>query len=103
LFGVLLGVLWIVVSPADYEVSTFRFFCCFAISIVAGFAYIGRRKYIYQPNSARCPACGYSWEILEGRGVPLDDRMENWAFCPGCGMPMADEVLKLVLTDHSNL
>lgn len=43
---------------------------------------------------AACPVCAHSWEIKEGRTVPISERMETWDKCPGCGLLMADWALK---------
>ncbi len=46
-------------------------------------------------EDAKCPVCGYSWRIKEGRSVPLSDHMETWFKCPGCEVLMGDEILDL--------
>lgn len=43
---------------------------------------------------AACPVCKHSWEIKEGRSVPMGERMETWDKCPGCGLLMADWALQ---------
>lgn len=93
LFGTAAAGLWLVFFPesvADPKTSV-------AISVVLGlvaaglFLLAGRKTFF--PETAKCPSCGYSWELREGQYVPLSERMETWDKCPGCGLPMSDGAL----------
>jgi predicted RNA-binding Zn-ribbon protein involved in translation (DUF1610 family) len=67
----------------------------------AAFVFLRFFESRYISALARCPQCGYDWEIKEGRSVPHTEVMEYWYKCPGCGLFMGDEVLKLALNPSS--
>lgn len=49
------------------------------------------RKLFSNPN-AKCPQCGYAWEIP---GIGGHDWL-TWKCCPGCGLKMTDETERIL-------
>ena len=105
LAGILAGVgaaaLWIFYSPFSSPQPKAKILIGLVLGIVVASVVLFWRQKYYYPNDASCPACGYSWEIREGRSVPFSERMEYWDRCPGCGLLMSDELLELALTRPS--
>ncbi|MBB2776094.1 UNVERIFIED_ORG: hypothetical protein HNP28_001399 [Comamonas terrigena] len=95
--GVSVAALWFLYSPLSLPQPKTKFFIGVVLGVFAALFVLFWRQRYYFPNDAKCPACGHSWEIKEGRGVPLSERMEYWDKCPGCGLLMSDELLKLAL------
>lgn len=56
----------------------------------------------YVTEEAKCPVCGFSWKIRDGKGVPIAERMECWDRCPGCGLLMSDALLNVTLKRHAS-
>ena len=85
--------LWITIVPTSGpELKTKVFICLIGGLFVSGITL----KVVFHrinPETAKCPACGYNWELKEGRFIPLAERMETWDKCPGCGGEMGDFVL----------
>ncbi len=102
LAGVSVAALWFVYSPLSSPQPKTKFLIGVVLGILAASVVLFWRQRYYYPKDAKCPACGYSWEIKEGRSVPFSERMEYWDKCPGCGLLMSDELLKLALTRRSN-
>jgi len=105
LIGYLLGigaaVIWDFVAPNSSPKSADKVFLGMIVGSGAAFVFLRFFESRYISAQARCPKCGYSWEIKEGRGVPHTEIMEYWYKCPGCGLLMGDEVLKLALSPSS--
>lgn len=93
LLGVMGGVAWLVLVPGDdpkpQNKLAIGFVCGLSAAVVALVA--GAR--LLFPVAARCPACGYDWEIKEGRSVQPSEQMQNWIKCPGCGAEMGEAVI----------
>jgi len=70
---------------------------CVALGLVAAALTLLVGQKTFFPQTAKCPSCGYCWELREGRYVPLAERMETWDKCPGCGFPMSDFLLERAL------
>lgn len=106
LIGYLLGIgaaiIWVLVAPNSSPKSVDKIFLgMIVVGPCAAFIFLRFFESRYISTLARCPKCGYNWEIKEGRGVPHTEIMEYWYKCPGCGLLMGDEVLKLALTTSS--
>ena len=85
--------LWLTIAPTSGpELKTKVFICLIGGLFISG---ITLKVAFHRINSetANCPACGYNWELKEGRFIPLAERMETWDKCPGCGGEMGDFVL----------
>ena len=76
-------------------------FICVALGLVAAALTLLVGQKTFFPETAKCPSCGYGWELREGRYVPLAERMETWDKCPGCGFPMSDFLLERALQGES--
>ena len=106
LIGYLLGIgaaiIWELVAPnSSPKSSAEKIFLGMIAGPCAAFVFLHFFEGRYISAFARCPKCGYNWEIKEGKGVPHTEIMEYWYKCPGCGLLMGDEVLKLALTPSS--
>jgi hypothetical protein len=101
LAGVSVAVLWFVYSPLSSPQPKTKFLIGVALGIVAASLILFLRQKYYYPMDEKCPVCDYSWEIKGGSTVPLSERMEYWDKCPGCGLLMSDELLKLALIRRS--
>lgn len=105
LIGYLLGIggaiIWNFVAPNSPPNPGDKVFLGMIVGPGAAFVFLRFFESRYIAALARCPKCGYSWEIKEGRGVPHSEVMEYWDKCPGCSVLMGDEVLTLSLTSQS--
>ncbi|WP_295004246.1 hypothetical protein [uncultured Dechloromonas sp.] len=105
LIGYLLGIggaiAWVLIEPNAARTSGTKMLVGLIVGYTAALVclHFFERKLI--PVPARCPECGYGWEIKEGRGVPHAEIMEYWCKCPGCGTLMGDEVLELAVKPTS--
>lgn len=93
LIGAAVGIAWLVVREAPSSDSSTALVAGFFGGAVLGSVaawWLSRRQ-----APARCPRCGYSWEIREGRGVPISERMPYWAKCPGCSIPMKEWLVEV--------
>jgi 4-amino-4-deoxy-L-arabinose transferase-like glycosyltransferase len=96
--GVLCGAaasgLWLFYFPNDLLDSKPILFTSLLIGLItAGLVLVVWHKKFY-PENAKCPSCGYSWELKEGSYVPLSEQMDAWDKCPGCALPMNDFMLE---------
>lgn len=93
LLGVAAGAVWVGLDPEPGLKPQDKL----AIGLVCGMVAAGvlsmRSRSLFR-SLARCPACGYNWEIKEGRYVQAHEQMPNWSKCPGCGAAMSDEALR---------
>lgn len=100
LCGVVAGGLWLIFFPDSVANPKTNV----SVSVVLGLVAAGLTLQVGQktffPETAKCPSCGYSWELTEGRYVPLSERMETWDKCPGCGFPMSDFMLERALHEE---
>ena len=94
MFGVAAASIWIAVVPEGSPEPQNRFAICVACGLAASAAALGFGTRIVFPVHACCPACGYDWEIKEGRHVHPHEQMPRWSRCPGCGAAMDDRTLK---------
>lgn len=95
--GIAASGLWLLFFPGDVVNPKTSVFICAALGLVAaGLTLLVGQKTFF-PETAKCPSCGYGWELREGRYVPLSERMETWDKCPGCGFPMSDFLLERAL------
>lgn len=78
------------------EVGALGFLLSVALGVLGAYAFLLRFGAKLTPVEAKCPRCGWSWEIKEGRHVPESERMSNWNSCPGCSLPMRNELLKRI-------
>ncbi|UCV03743.1 hypothetical protein [Dechloromonas denitrificans] len=101
LFGISIAVIWDLVAPNSSPKSATKVYLGMMVGPGAAFLFLRVFESRYIAPQARCPKCSYNWEIKEGRGVSLDAHMECWHQCPGCGLLMGDDVLKLALTPSS--
>jgi 4-amino-4-deoxy-L-arabinose transferase-like glycosyltransferase len=103
--GVLCGMaaagLWLVFFPDSVANPKTSVSISVVLGLVAaGLTVLAGQKTFF-PETAKCPSCGYGWELTEGRYVPLTERMETWDRCPGCGFPMSDVALERALHGES--
>ena len=61
------------------------------------FALAAQNKGWLTPYNAACPGCGHNWEMPDRRDAPAEQRMPNWAHCPGCKLPMDEDALEAQL------
>lgn len=105
LIGYLLGIgsalIWDLIAPNSWPKSSSKIFLGMIVGPCAALVFLRFFESRYISALARCPQCGHDWEIMEGRGVPHTEVMEYWYKCPGCGLFMGDEVLKLALNPSS--
>jgi predicted RNA-binding Zn-ribbon protein involved in translation (DUF1610 family) len=101
LIGIGTAIIWDWVAPNLSPKAEDKILLGMIVGPCSAFLFLRLFESRYISALARCPKCGYSWEIREGRGVPHAEIMEYWYKCPGCGLLMGDEVLKLALTPPS--
>lgn len=96
--GVLCGTagagFWIVFFPGSVVDPKTSVGVSVLIGLVAAALTLLVGQKIFSPETAKCPSCGYSWELTDGSYVPLAERMETWDKCPGCELPMSDFMLE---------
>jgi hypothetical protein len=106
LCGVFLGAVWIVIVPDSSPSPKAKLSVGLALGILAGMLFEKMCLELVYCEMARCPVCGYDWEIKEGKTVPLKDQMLTWDKCPGCETIMNESVRALTrrksqgLTSH---
>jgi hypothetical protein len=61
--------------------------CSFGFGGAAFLVFILLFQMLIPKPDAKCPACGYAWEIPEQRGHDC----LTWKCCPGCGLKMTDD------------
>lgn len=98
LFGIGTAIIWDLIEPHSSPKLAGKIFLGMIVGPCAALVFLRFFQSRFISELARCPKCGYGWEIKEGRGVPHSEIMEYWYKCPGCGLLMGDEVLKLALT-----
>lgn len=98
LLGISVAIIWDLLAPNSSPKSAGKVFLGMFVGPCAAFIFLRFFESRYISALAQCPKCSYSWEIKEGRGVSHTEIMEYWYKCPGCGLLMGDEVLKLALT-----
>lgn len=98
-------VIWCLVAPEASPTCGSRFALAIFIGFVMGELLFRLLNKSHPQCEAKCPVCDYSWEIKEGRSVPLAEQMGTWDRCPGCGLLMGDEIIDLSIRrneDKSN-
>lgn len=95
LCGVLVSAAWVAVAPDSPPIPKTKILLGVVLGTLAGI--LIDQMYLERIflEKARCPVCGYDWEIKEGKSVPLKDQMPTWDECPGCGTLMNDAVRAL--------
>jgi len=101
LIGIGSAIIWDLIAPNSWPKSADKIFLGMIGGPCAALVFLRFFERRYISALARCPQCGHDWEIKEGRGVPHTEVMEYWYKCPGCGLHMGDEVLKLALNPSS--
>lgn len=105
LIGYLIGmgsaIIWDLIAPNSWPKSGQKIFLGMMGGPCAALVFLRFFESRYISALAQCPQCGYDWEIKEGRGISHAEVMEYWHKCPGCGLLMGDEVLKLASNPSS--
>ena len=94
LAGLVVAIVWFALAPVEGPKPQTKFLIGIALGAMLGVFVLGVHDSSLFPNKAACPTCGHSWEIQEGRGVPVMAQMPNWDKCPGCGMLMNEVLLE---------
>jgi hypothetical protein len=94
--GLVIAVLWFLIDPSGSPEPQDKIMIGVMIGIM-----LPQIVIMYRPSRyispAKCPCCGYDWEIREGRHVPITEHMPSWDKCPGCGAMMSEPALILVI------
>lgn len=102
LSGVVAGGLWLIFFPDTVANPKTIVAVFIALGLVAAGLTLQLVQKTFPPETAKCPSCRYSWELAEGRYVPLTERMETWDKCPSCGFPMSDFMLERYMTNSDS-
>ena len=97
LSGIAASACWVVFFSGSVVDPKTSISICVALGLAAAALALLAGHKTFFPETAKCPSCGYGWELREGRYVPLAERMETWEKCPGCGLPMSDFLLERAL------
>lgn len=101
LLGIVAAVFWDFFAPNSSPKLGDKIYLGMIIGPCAAFLFLRFFESRYIVELAKCPKCGYSWEIKEGRGIPHSEIMEYWDRCPGCGLLMGNAFLEFTLTPPS--
>lgn len=94
LCGMATAGIWLVFFPDSVTNPKISVFVSVFSGLAVAVLILGTGHKTFFPETAKCPSCAYSWELTEGRYVPLTERMDTWDKCPGCGFLMSDFALE---------